>query len=123
MLRNFLIHLFGGFTFDELNSRVAAARGDYKEERAYFTEIFEKKDVILRERDQEIRRLTDLMLTEHGVIQRDLKLVDNSERKFLPISGRKRWQQTRAELEKKDHAKAAEQTAEYWRKKNAGQNS
>ncbi len=82
-----------------------------------------RKDEQLREKDQEIRRLTDLMLTEHGVIVRESDEVKSQE-KPQPIGRRQSWGSIQKKFETAD-AKLAQESAkvmvdsvrDYWIKK------
>ena len=78
----------------------------------------------IKHKDQEIRRLTDLMLTEHGVINEDNLRPAQSETKDQPveINAKFSWPKKQRELERKDREMAksrSEEIAKYWEAKNA----
>ena len=78
----------------------------------------------IKHKDQEIRRLTDLMLTEHGVINEDNLRPAQSETKDQPveINAKFSWPKKQRELERKDREMAksrSEEIAKYWAAKNA----
>lgn len=100
-MRNFLIKFFGlDLALAEKNSEVA--------------HLWQKID----EKDQEIQRLTNLILTEHGLIR--VQNTNQSNEKPAPINKRASWPQVQKDLERADQAVARKQVndlAEYWQKK------
>jgi len=71
-------------------------------------------------KDSEIKRLTDLMLTEHGIINEANLRPAQTEKQ--PINARYSWPKRQRELEKKDRELAKNLTSEvedYWKKKNS----
>jgi|SRR5665213_3295902 len=82
-----------------------------------------RKDEQLRDKDDEIRRLTDLFLTEHGVIHPEYEERKTQE-KPQPVGRRQSWAATRNKFEAAD-AKIAKESAkemtdkvrDYWANK------
>lgn len=107
-LRNWLIEVLGGLAFEEAQRRVDAARGDYKEERAYFTDL-------LRDKDVEIQRLTNLMLARTGFIQPDRAM--QAPPTHEPINKRRSWAERQHDLEVQDAKRHADEVERRWKTK------
>ena len=81
---------------------------------------------MIQSKDEEIRRLTDLMLTEHGVILRENETRATPTEKPQPIGRRPAWSTVKKRFEDAD-AKMARQLAKdqvdemskYWKDKNS----
>lgn len=126
MLRNWLIHFFGGCTQEYCDlvakEAIRIAREDASKQiedvvRRCGDDINYFKEES-RSKDKEIQRLTNLILTEHGVIHPEVQVRESSS-PMLPISGRRRWKQTQAELAKRDADEHGRKLKEQWEKKNA----
>lgn len=128
-LRNILIKSLGGITRDEFEAqeRELAKKLVQLDEQERARALWHDReaklergrfDQLLTEKDEEIRRLTNLILTEHGVIRSEGKSVEKGEPR--PIhrrqSMRERLQQAAAE----DAKAHADKVKEHWEKKNAG---
>lgn len=74
----------------------------------------------LDKKDQEIRRLTDLMLIEHGVIHQNETGPAQEKSKPQPIGRRPSWRQVQERYEQADAQMAKTQVnalKDYWTKK------
>lgn len=103
-----IIHFLGGWTWDDLardkiqddsahRKEIERVKSDWNEDREYYQHELDKKNL-------EIQRLTDLILTEHGVIR---PTQATSERKITePIQRSQSWQSKKSDLEKKDRIEA-----------------
>lgn len=90
--------------------------------------LFDQQDMLhemLRDKDIEIRRLTDLILTEHGVIRPEPVQRESTE-KSQPINRRENFRTIRNRFEAADRKLAekitkdhAEVLTDYYKKKNA----
>jgi hypothetical protein len=107
------------FTIGRLESQVQ----DYRDLVRTKDEIFSS---MLDIKDQEIRRLTDLMLVEHGVIRPESDEPRKPIEKPQPIGKRQSWGSVQKRFEAAD-AKFAQEAAreqvdkvrDYWLKKDA----
>lgn len=75
---------------------------------------------IIETKDHEIRRLNDLMLTEHGVIPREG--IPQEKKTFTPLNRRPNFRSVQRQLEEADRGMASKQVdaiKEYWEKKQA----
>lgn len=116
-MRQWVVKLLGGFTAEEFdlcrceaNSRVEVVQEQLQNARE-----------VLQLKDNEIQRLTDLMLTRAGFLAP--ALTSQTENKHEPINRRLTWQQRQKELEKADAKKMADQTETYWKEKTAESNA
>jgi hypothetical protein len=72
-----------------------------------------------KQKDAEIQRLTDLMLTRAGFIQTEK--ISQPENKPQPINKRERWPSKQKRLEQEDAKKQADAVERQWRAKEAAQ--
>ena len=107
------------FTISRLESQVL----DYRDLLRVKEESY---NCVLGLKDDEIRRLTDLMLVEHGVIQRESSSAPHTTEKPQPVGRRQSWGSVQKRFETADAKFAAGQAAEmadsvkkYWEKKDA----
>ena len=78
-----------------------------------------RKDEQLSLKDEEIRRLTNLMLVEHGVIHPE-GVVQQTQEQPRPINRRPSWNQVKTRYEEADAKLAAESSGklrDYWLRK------
>lgn len=71
-------------------------------------------------KSQEIKRLTDLILTEHGVIKPEG--IPQERKTFTPLNRRPNFRSVQRQLEEADRGMASKQVdaiKEYWEKKQA----
>jgi len=110
-MREWVVKLLGGYSWRQFDSfrievdkqvKYAAAEVDYYRS-------------ILKDKDQEIARLTNLMLTRAGFIV--LEGNSQGEIKHEPINARKSWRSRQRELELADVQKLADETERRWREK------
>lgn len=100
------------FTINRLESQVQ----DYRDLVQVREESFR---CVLDLKDEEIRRLTDLMLVEHGVIHPE-GVVQQTQEQPRPINRRPSWNQVKTRYEEADAKLAAESSGklrDYWLKK------
>lgn len=71
---------------------------------------------LVEEKDQEIARLTNLMLTRAGFIVPDQKL-QSTEGRLEPINRKPSWPQRQRELEKEDARKLSDEIERRWKEK------
>lgn len=130
MLRNWFIKKLGGYTkdecseirhgFDEWRAEVlsddqrglASKEKDFSTQREWFY-------TVLNNKDEEIKRLTNLMLQEHGVLRPQHEA--HSAEKMVPLNKRVSWKEKQEALQKADAKTAADRVKEQWEKKNASQ--
>lgn len=93
--------------------------GSKMNEIASLKNLLEYNQHLVDEKDQEIRRLTDLMLVEHGVIHPEGAPQEPREAP-KSINRRPSWNQVKTRYEEADAKLAAEQSGtlrDYWLKK------
>lgn len=109
-MRDKLIKLLGGFLLSELVRREDTWKASYDAHLAHINFL----EGQLKEKDQEIARLTNLMLSKAGFIVPEVK---TEETKHEPINSRKPWKSRQRELELADALKAADEVERRWKTK------
>lgn len=107
-MREILIKFLGGYTPLELEKANYFGRDESDRQVRYYQEL-------LNARDEEIKRLTNLMLIRAGFIA---PLTSQTEiNQHEPINKRQSWPARQRELQQQDAKRAADLTAERWAKK------
>lgn len=89
-------------------------------ERRFLQATINEAQVIIKRKDEEIQRLTNLMLTEHGVIHEANLRPDPKTTEPLPLNSRFSWTKKQRSMERADALVARtrnEKLEEYWKKK------
>lgn len=109
-----VVKLLGGFTESEMDAVrfEAEARQEAVDGQISFYQN------LLESKDEEIKRLTNLMLTRAGFMIGE-KISQTEIKQHEPINRRQTWAQRQKELEKLDAKLAADQTEAYWKEKQA----
>ena len=106
-MREWVVKFLGGFTKEELDLTARAERSECSEVEFYRNELIKK--------DQEIARLTNLMLTKSGFIIPSE--VSTHAEVHQPINRKPSWPQRQRELEKEDARKYADEIERRWKSK------
>jgi len=117
MLLNWLIKLLGGFTAAEI--LIVEKNAHNQIELAQHASLRSEQSLweVLRDKDTEIQRLSNLIFKEHGVIQPEQEKRDPTE--FKPMHKRMSWRERQKELQQKDAREQADRIQAQWEKKNA----
>jgi hypothetical protein len=111
-MRDKLIRLLGGFTLWDMERVDVEANARL---RAFDREL-DYLQALVRDRNIEIQRLSDLIFARAGFIVVEGKLNADKEPP-KPINGRPSWRQKQKDLEKEDAKRAADKTEAYWKEK------
>lgn len=117
MLRNWLLRYLCGLPIEEADRRVDVQLLRVAEKEKSFTEQREWFYTVLQAKDEEIKRLTNLMLQEHGIIR--TVPTSNSNEKMVPLNKRMSWKEKQEELQRADAKAAADKVKKQWESKRA----
>lgn len=119
MIINKIIKFLGGFTQEEFNQfTIIEQQRKYDFESTFnhnFSIATDYLKVQIEKKDEEIKRLTDLILTEHGVIR--VQSIKQSDNKPQPINKRESIQQKLIRLQKEDADRHAQMLKDRWKDK------
>jgi hypothetical protein len=114
-VRRSLIRLLGGFSPEDFNENCEVFRKAVNGELAAQREFFYK---VLENKDEEIKRLTNLMLQEHGIIPRE-GFTESPGRTLQPLNKRVPWKERQEQLQKDAAKQQADLVKKQWEEKNA----